>query len=96
MNFGTGLSQIGWQEAELRAFLGLPGWRSRPVAWLGLFLASPGWDGDPVARLGSPGWRPVANQYPERVSGGLEGIYDWINRLDVLALASPEGCVVGS
>ena len=55
MNFGTGLSQIGWQEAELRAFFGLPGWRSRPVARLGLFLASPGWDGDPVARLGSPG-----------------------------------------
>ena len=62
--FGTGLSQIGWQEAELRAFLGLPGWRSCPVARLGLFLAPPGWDGDPVARLGSLGWRPVANQYP--------------------------------
>ena len=38
----------------------MPGWA--------YFWPPPVGSGDPVARLGSPGWRPVANQYPVRIA----------------------------
>jgi hypothetical protein len=38
------------------------------------FWPSPVGSGDPVARLGSPGWRPIANQYPGFSPWGFCGL----------------------